>query len=221
MTKIKSFDEFQPLALRTESRIDSVKTHKEFLRALLVVMTSSGELLDYFKKQIFYGNATKLLENYEFKVNDIVNAARVLQSYQLRPDTLEDELAIHPRVAHGLIGVATEASELLEVLDSGINGRGIDRTNVLEELSDCLWYHAILDDSLELDHYQGLTNVIHKLRKRYPDKFTAENALNRDLDAERKELEVGVVELDSRKKYNESMGITNGTDHSDREFTKD
>lgn len=43
------------------------------------------------------------------------------------------------------------------------------------------------DDNVDLE--QGLQNNIDKLRIRFPEKFTTENAINRNLDAERKELE--------------------------------
>lgn len=39
------------------------------------------------------------------------------------------------------------------------------------------------------DFEKALFNNIEKLRVRYPEKFTEENALNRNLEAERKELE--------------------------------
>lgn len=42
-------------------------------------------------------------------------------------------------------------------------------------------------DGFDLD--RGLNNNIGKLRLRFPDKFDTEKALNRDLEAERKELE--------------------------------
>ena len=50
----------------------------------------------------------------------------------------------------------------------------------------------VLDNELdfnELNLEQGLQNNIDKLRVRFPDKFTTENALNRNLDEERKQLE--------------------------------
>lgn len=51
--------------------------------------------------------------------------------------------------------------------------------NNLYELSQCLGFYF----------YRLLDNNISKLRVRFPDKFTSENALERDLDSERKELE--------------------------------
>lgn len=44
-------------------------------------------------------------------------------------------------------------------------------------------------DNFYFDFHRDLKNNIEKLQKRYPEKFTEENALNRDLDAERKILE--------------------------------
>jgi NTP pyrophosphatase (non-canonical NTP hydrolase) len=41
----------------------------------------------------------------------------------------------------------------------------------------------------DLDFFQCLTNNIEKLKVRYPEKFTEEAAQNRDLEAERAELE--------------------------------
>ena len=40
-----------------------------------------------------------------------------------------------------------------------------------------------------LDPYRAMQNNIDKLRVRYPEKFTTEHAINRDLDKERVELE--------------------------------
>ena len=42
---------------------------------------------------------------------------------------------------------------------------------------------------LNIDFWQALTNNISKLQVRYPEKYTNEAALNRDLAAERVELE--------------------------------
>lgn len=46
-----------------------------------------------------------------------------------------------------------------------------------------------LSVALEVDFYKGLERNINKLKVRFPEKFTQENALNRDLESERKELE--------------------------------
>lgn len=68
-------------------------------------------------------------------------------------------------------------------------GKEIDvalEQNALKAILNSLDQFLLMFD---LDLEQGLQNNIDKLRIRFPDKFDAENALNRNLDAERKELE--------------------------------
>jgi hypothetical protein len=48
---------------------------------------------------------------------------------------------------------------------------------------------ANIAEFYNLDFFQCLTNNIDKLKVRYPEKFTNEAAQNRDLEAERVELE--------------------------------
>jgi len=190
MTKLNSFTEFQPLALRTESHIPVVKTNLRLLTALLVANVAITEILDGVKKQVFYGNSKKLFEGTAEQIATLDKVLEIIKE-DLAPDSLEQVVDINPRVFHGLIGIITEAGELSDALLNGITGGGVDAVNIQEEATgDIGWYQAILNDELGLDQYQGLTNVINKLKVRYPDKFSNELAANRNLDAERKELEV-------------------------------
>jgi hypothetical protein len=52
-----------------------------------------------------------------------------------------------------------------------------------------MWYLAILADDLGVSFEQMWEKNINKLKKRYPDKYSHDKALNRDTDAERKILE--------------------------------
>ena len=68
-------------------------------------------------------------------------------------------------------------------------GKPIDWTNVIEEAGDLLWYLAVLARATNTPLEEiGRINIA-KLQKRYPDKFTTEHAIHRDLDGERKVLE--------------------------------
>jgi len=94
------------------------------------------------------------------------------------------------RIQHGAIGIATEAGELLDALKKHLYyQRGLDIVNVREELGDVLWYVALVCNAIGVDMGQVMEANIDKLRQRYPEKFTPQLALNRDLDAERKALE--------------------------------
>lgn len=91
---------------------------------------------------------------------------------------------------HGAIGIGTEAGELLDAFKRNIfYGKPLDRVNIKEELGDIMWYIAILCRELDLDMDDILQTNIDKLRARYPEKFSSEHALNRDLEKERKILE--------------------------------
>lgn len=107
----------------------------------------------------------------------------------------EDEIEmfsenIDPDIVHGIIGVATEAGELLESLALVLfDNEEFDLVNLKEEVGDLMWYQAILAvrGGFTLTDCQ-ITNIL-KLEERYGDKFTAEKALIRDLARERGILE--------------------------------
>lgn len=98
------------------------------------------------------------------------------------------------RLIHGMIGVCTEAGELQDQVKKHlIYGKRLDMTNVMEEIGDVLWYCALTLDAAGFTFEECMRTNIDKLRKRFPDKFTQEQALNRDLDAERKALETAPI----------------------------
>lgn len=91
---------------------------------------------------------------------------------------------------HMVIGITTEAGELLDAYKKNLAyGKEIDVVNVKEEIFDIMWYLINLCRMLDVDPEFGMQNNIDKLRARYPEKFTSENAINRDLNKERKILE--------------------------------
>lgn len=97
---------------------------------------------------------------------------------------------VDPDIVHGVIGVATEAGELLQALALSLfDNEEFDVVNLKEEIGDVLWYQAILAvrGGFTLSDCM-LTNIL-KLEARYGDKFTAEKALIRDLARERGILE--------------------------------
>lgn len=94
------------------------------------------------------------------------------------------------RLLHAAMGMVTEAAEFLDNLKKHIfYGKMIDYTNLAEEIGDQMWYVAIGCDAIEVKIDDVLDNNILKLKTRYPERFDAKSALNRDLEAERKILE--------------------------------
>lgn len=99
------------------------------------------------------------------------------------------------QLLHATIGLATEAGELLDQLKKHLfYGRELDFTNLIEEGGDGAWYLALLLGTLKKagripSSDVALTKNIAKLRQRYPEAFTNEAAIERDLDEERRILE--------------------------------
>lgn len=97
---------------------------------------------------------------------------------------------VSPRIEHGVMGVVTEAGELMTAVKKAkIYGKALDRVNLVEEAGDVMWYLAILADELGVSFEEIWEKNIAKLRQRFPDRYTEEQCLNRDTSAERKILE--------------------------------
>jgi NTP pyrophosphatase (non-canonical NTP hydrolase) len=95
------------------------------------------------------------------------------------------------RLLHALLLLSTEANELLNNFKAHLfYGKPLDLVNVDEECGDILWALAVLAD------FRGYRTLIQfqnkniaKLKKRYPNKFTEQEAQVRDLKGERTVLE--------------------------------
>jgi NTP pyrophosphatase (non-canonical NTP hydrolase) len=94
------------------------------------------------------------------------------------------------RTEHAAYGLCTEAGELLDQLKKHIfYGKDLDEVNLMEELGDILWYVALLCNARDWRLTEVMQANINKLTTRYPDKFNANQAIVRDLEAERAQLE--------------------------------
>jgi NTP pyrophosphatase (non-canonical NTP hydrolase) len=91
---------------------------------------------------------------------------------------------------HYLTGMMTELGELMDPFKKFMAyGKPIDYVNVEEEGGDFLWYFVNFCRVNNFDIEKMMEKNIAKLRARYPEKFDAEKAINRDLDVERRILE--------------------------------
>lgn len=91
---------------------------------------------------------------------------------------------------HMVIGISTEAGELLDAYKKAFAyGKELDLVNVQEEIGDLFWYISNLMRMLDIDFDETLVKNVAKLRARYKEGFSSEEALHRDLDVEREILE--------------------------------
>lgn len=148
---------------------------QQVLLDLLKKATAVGEEADNVKRGIFYGKALDLPKT-------PISYAKIEHLHSLT--------ALDIRLLHAGIGMLTEACEFLDALRNHFfHDRKLDLTNLAEECGDTEWYLAEAMNALGVTMQETLQKNIDKLRVRFPGKFTEENALNRDLDAERAVLE--------------------------------
>ena len=112
------------------------------------------------------------------------------KEYQQQTERTFPDKGYELNLLHCVIGTSTEVAELLDQAKKHIYyGKELDVVNIEEEIGDACWYLSNLCRLLNLDFDQILQKNIDKLYARFPDKFDAEKAINRDTEQERKILE--------------------------------
>jgi NTP pyrophosphatase (non-canonical NTP hydrolase) len=180
---------FVKLATRTESPagpvLERIKKNPEAFELFVSDMRKvikSLQLLDKWKKNLYYG---KVIPGLKTKKNIW---DKFLEIFRKKEKLVEfDEKMV--RILHGSAGTCTEGGELLEAIDKHLTGKQLDITNCLEECADVNWYQNLLYDVFGTNAEESCQLFVDKLKKRFPDKFTEDKAINRDLVTERKLLE--------------------------------
>lgn len=84
-------------------------------------------------------------------------------------------------LSEALMGLAGECGEAIDILKKNLyQGHPLDRKHLISELGDVAWYLAAAADALHINLSDIFDANIEKLRKRYPDGFTAERSVNRE-----------------------------------------
>lgn len=170
-------------ANRTASSSFHAAVDKEDFLQTIEEAIDALQNLDLYKKYFFYGKkpADGVIVTTDCADCSMRDVPPLLQS--------GDDSAGR-NMLHGIIGMATEAGELLEALREAIvEKRNLDAVNVSEEIGDSFWYSAMLLRVAGKSFGDVQNQNISKLRARFPEKFTEELANNRDLKTERQVLE--------------------------------
>lgn len=105
-----------------------------------------------------------------------------LNEYQeLALRTSRNELSQSDHLMNGCLGLAGEAGECCDLLKKNRfqDGREI-KEKMIDELGDVLWYVSEAATALGIWLDQIAEHNIEKLRKRYPEGFSAERSLHRE-----------------------------------------
>ena len=159
----------------------------------LGVVTEIGETLDIFKKNLAYQKPIDIV-NLGEELADI--AWYIVNKCKFHEVPLDDDFntvteEISTVIKEGMftedeLPLELKAEALLTVTLMTYCG---PTNNMFNAPIVQLAVLANIAEFYNLDFFQCLTNNIDKLKVRYPEKFTNEAAQNRDLEAERVELE--------------------------------
>ena len=84
------------------------------------------------------------------------------------------------QLSNAALGLSGEAGEVADMLKKHLfHSHPLDRDALVKELGDCLWYVAAMATALDVDLGEVGARNIEKLRRRYPDGFSAERSMNR------------------------------------------
>lgn len=147
------------------------------LKPLLLQIIEISKQVDVLKKTLIYGKTG-------VDLSSLPDALPVSSGEK-------QKAAQMARLVHGIIGLTTEPGEMAEAVVKAIeSNEALDEVNMIEEVGDVLWYQNLVLDCVKSNFKEAMASNINKLnKKRYKNGFTESAALNRDLAAERDELE--------------------------------
>lgn len=106
-----------------------------------------------------------------------------INEYQkLAMTTLNPELDKKDILINGVMGLCGESGEVIDIVKKHLaQGHELDREKIIKELGDVAWYMAEIATVLDVELEEVLTLNIEKLKKRYPEGFSIEKSINREV----------------------------------------
>lgn len=84
------------------------------------------------------------------------------------------------KLLNASLGLNGESGEFADAVKKCVyQGHELDRGHLVEELGDVMWYVAYACDALECDLGEVVEANVEKLRRRYPEGFSADKSVNR------------------------------------------
>jgi NTP pyrophosphatase (non-canonical NTP hydrolase) len=83
------------------------------------------------------------------------------------------------RLHHAVFGLSSEAGEVSGIMQKKYQGHEVDRTHIMKELGDALWFIAEACSACDTTMDEVMDLNIDKLRARFPDGFEVDKSLHR------------------------------------------
>lgn len=92
-----------------------------------------------------------------------------------------DELSKDELLLNGVMGLCGEAGECIDLVKKArFQGHELVKKDLMEEISDVLWYAAVASYALDLPLSEVMQANIDKLKERYPEKFDKARSIHRE-----------------------------------------
>ena len=104
-----------------------------------------------------------------------------LNEYQIyAARTINRSLPPEDILRHGVLGLTAEAGEVAGLFQKVYQGHALDAEELKKELGDVLWMVSEICEASGFTLTEVASGNIEKLKKRYPDGFSAERSVHRD-----------------------------------------
>lgn len=172
-----TFAEYIPLAIRTESVRSSCSEQNRLLHAAMGVMTESVELMGFTDQ-------SNLAEELGDICWYIAIAMDTIEPVDFQPVSNRSFNNLGREVI--ICNLCEQSSYLLDMTKKNVfYGRQIDKVAFLQTCQLMLELVNSICNISSIQFTDVLAANIRKLRVRYPEKFTDESAVNRDLASEK------------------------------------
>ena len=107
-----------------------------------------------------------------------------INEYQkLAMTTLNPNLDKKDILINGVMGLCGESGEVIDIVKKHLaQGHELDKEKIIKELGDVAWYMAEITTVLDVELEDVLVQNIEKLKKRYPEGFSTEKSVNREIE---------------------------------------
>ena len=106
-----------------------------------------------------------------------INEYQKLAMTTLNPDLDKKDVLIN-----GVMGLCGEPGEVIDIVKKHLaQGHELDKEKIVKELGDVAWYMAEIATVLDVELEDVFVQNIEKLKKRYPEGFSVEKSVNREV----------------------------------------